>query len=98
MHRATIFADSKKRTLWEEGGGGGGGGGRVSYFTIKNFFMYGGPLIKCNSEKKISISNLRLPHFIHHSREMGSILNPLPDYSKSIKYSYHQFYARKSII
>ena len=36
---------------------------------------------------------------IYHSRETGpspnSTFNPLPDYSKSIKYSYHQLMQKK---
>ena len=57
LSRATIFVDSNKRTLWEGVGVG------VSYFTGEFFVHDGGPLIKCNGEKRNSISIFRLPHF-----------------------------------
>ena len=93
LSRATIFTDSKKEDTLRGGEGG------VSYFTSELFLCEGAPLIKCKGGRRNSIPNLRLSLiFIHHSREMGSIFKPLPGYSKSIKYPYHQLYVRISII
>ena len=93
MNVGLPYLQIQKRGYFERGRGEG------YHILLVNFFVCeGAPLIKCKGEKEIAslISDSLI--FIHHNREMGSIFNPLPDYSKSIKYSYHQFNARISII
>ena len=77
-----------KREHFERGRGGGG----VAYFTCELFVCKRAPLIKCKGENEIAslISGSLIS--IHHNREIS---NPLPEYSISIKYSYHQFGAIK---